>query len=38
MSLAGNFRSQFDTAVAKESFQGLIERLRAKVSAPASAS
>jgi phospholipid transport system substrate-binding protein len=34
VSLAGNFRSQFDTAVAKDSFQGLLERLRAKVAAP----
>ena len=35
VSLAGNFRSQFDNAVAKESFQGLLDRLRAKVAAPA---
>jgi len=34
VSLAGNFRSQFDTAVAKDSFQGLLDRLRAKVAAP----
>jgi phospholipid transport system substrate-binding protein len=34
VSLAGNFRSQFDNAVAKDSFQGLLERLRAKVAAP----
>ena len=34
VSLAGNFRSQFDSAVAKDSFQGLLERLRAKVAAP----
>ena len=33
VSLAGNFRSQFDAAVAKDSFQGLLERLRAKVGA-----
>jgi phospholipid transport system substrate-binding protein len=32
VSLAKNFRSQFDNAVAKESFQGLLARLRAKVS------
>lgn len=32
VSLARNFRSQFDAAVAKDSFQGLLERLRAKVS------
>ena len=32
VSLAKNFRSQFDAAVAKDSFQGLLERLRAKVS------
>jgi len=36
VSLAGNFRSQFDAAVAKDSFQGLLDRLRAKVAAPAS--
>jgi len=36
VSLAGNFRSQFDTAVAKDSFQGLLDRLRAKVAAPVS--
>jgi len=35
VSLARNFRSQFDAAVAKDSFQGLLERLRAKVSAQA---
>lgn len=35
VSLARNFRSQFDAAVAKDSFQGLLERLRAKVAAPA---
>ena len=33
VSLAKNFRSQFDAAVAKDSFQGLLDRLRAKVSA-----
>jgi phospholipid transport system substrate-binding protein len=38
VSLAGNFRSQFDNAVAKDSFQGLLERLRAKVAAPPPAS
>ena len=38
VSLAGNFRSQFDNAVAKDSFQGLLERLRAKVAAPPAAS
>ena len=31
VSLARNFRSQFDSAVKKDSFQGLLERLRAKV-------
>jgi phospholipid transport system substrate-binding protein len=31
VSLAKNFRAQFDAAVAKDSFQGLLERLRAKV-------
>jgi len=31
VSLARNFRSQFDAAVKKDSFQGLLERLRAKV-------
>jgi phospholipid transport system substrate-binding protein len=35
VSLAQNFRAQFDAAVAKDSFQGLLERLRAKVGAPA---
>jgi phospholipid transport system substrate-binding protein len=34
VSLARNFRSQFDAAVAKDSFQGLLERLRAKIAAP----
>ncbi len=36
VSLAGNFRAQFDNAVAKEGFQGLLDRLRAKVAAPVS--
>jgi phospholipid transport system substrate-binding protein len=31
VSLAQNFRAQFDAAVARDSFQGLLERLRAKV-------
>jgi phospholipid transport system substrate-binding protein len=31
VSLAKNFRSQFDAAVAREGFQGLLDRLRAKV-------
>ena len=31
VSLARNFRAQFDAAVAKDSFQGLLDRLRAKV-------
>jgi len=31
VSLARNFRSQFDSAVAREGFPGLLERLRAKV-------
>jgi phospholipid transport system substrate-binding protein len=34
VSLAQNFRAQFDAAVAKDSFQGLLDRLRAKVAAP----
>ena len=34
VSLAQNFRAQFDAAVARDSFQGLVERLRAKVAAP----
>jgi len=33
VSLARNFRAQFDAAVAKDSFQGLLDRLRAKVAA-----
>jgi phospholipid transport system substrate-binding protein len=36
VSLAGNFRAQFDNAVAKEGFEGLLARLRAKVAAPVS--
>jgi phospholipid transport system substrate-binding protein len=35
VSLAKNFRAQFDAAVKKDSFQGLLDRLRAKVAAPA---
>jgi phospholipid transport system substrate-binding protein len=35
VSLAKNFRAQFDAAVAKDSFQGLLDRLRAKVAAGA---
>lgn len=35
VSLAQNFRAQFDAAVAKDSFQGLLEKLRVKVGAPA---
>jgi phospholipid transport system substrate-binding protein len=35
VSLAQNFRAQFDAAVARDSFHGLIERLRAKVQAGA---
>ena len=38
VSLAKNFRSQFDAAVAKDSFQGLLDRLRAKVGSKADAS
>lgn len=34
-SLGDNFRSQFDAALAKESFDSLMERLRKKVSGPA---
>ncbi len=37
VSLAQNFRAQFDSALAKDSFQGLLERLRKKVSGPADA-
>ena len=33
-SLGDNFRSQFDAALAKESFDSLMERLRKKVSGP----
>jgi phospholipid transport system substrate-binding protein len=36
VSLAENFRAQFDAAVAKDSFQGLLDRLRAKAATPAS--
>ena len=35
VSLARNFRAQFDSAVAREGFEGLLERLRAKVAAAA---
>jgi phospholipid transport system substrate-binding protein len=35
VSLARNFRSQFDAAVAKDSFEGLLQRLRAKVATAA---
>ena len=35
VSLAQNFRAQFDAAVAKDSFKGLLDRLRAKVAGPA---
>jgi phospholipid transport system substrate-binding protein len=35
VSLAQNFRAQFDAAVARDSFQGLLARLRAKLAAPA---
>lgn len=38
VSLAKNFRSQFDAAVAKDSFQGLLDRLRAKVGSKPDAS
>jgi phospholipid transport system substrate-binding protein len=38
VSLAQNFRAQFDTALAKDSFQGLLERLRKKVGGPDEAS
>jgi phospholipid transport system substrate-binding protein len=33
-SLGDNFRSQFDAALAKESFESLMERLRKKMTAP----
>jgi len=36
VSLAKNFRAQFDNAVAKDSFQGLLQRLRDKVGPPPS--
>jgi phospholipid transport system substrate-binding protein len=35
VSLAQNFRAQFDAAVARDSFQGLLDRLRAKLEGPA---
>lgn len=35
VSLAKNFRAQFDAAVARDSFQGLLDRLRAKVNGTA---
>lgn len=35
VSLAKNFRAQFDSAVAQDSFQGLLDRLRAKVNGTA---
>lgn len=35
VSLAKNFRAQFDSAVARDSFQGLLDRLRAKVNGTA---
>lgn len=35
VSLAKNFRAQFDAAVAQDSFQGLLDRLRAKVNGSA---
>jgi phospholipid transport system substrate-binding protein len=38
VSLAQNFRAQFDSALAKDSFQGLLERLRKKVGGPDGAS
>jgi phospholipid transport system substrate-binding protein len=38
VSLAKNFRAQFDNAVAKDSFQGLLQRLREKVGAPPASS
>jgi phospholipid transport system substrate-binding protein len=34
VSLAQNFRAQFDSALAKDSFQSLLERLRKKVGGP----
>ena len=37
VSLAQNFRAQFDAALAKDSFQDLLERLRKKVGGPAEA-
>jgi hypothetical protein len=38
VSLAKNFRAQFDNAVAKDSFQGLLQRLRDKVGTSPSSS
>ena len=38
VSLAKNFRSQFDNAVEKDSFQGLLQRLRDKVGTPPASS
>ena len=38
VSLAQNFRAQFDSALAKDSFQALLERLRKKVGGPEEAS
>lgn len=38
VSLAKNFRAQFDTALAKDSFQVLLERMRKKVSGSEEAS
>lgn len=35
VSLARNFKAQFDNAVEKSSFEGLLERLRSKVGTPA---
>ena len=37
VSLAQNFRAQFDAALAKDSFQGLLDRLRKKLEAPGDA-
>ena len=37
VSLAQNFRAQFDAALAKDSFQDLLERLRKKLDAPGAA-
>ncbi len=38
VSLAQNFRAQFDSALAKDSFDGLLERLRKKLATPDQAS